>query len=966
LPSPRFTPSLWLIFGLLGFWIGSESGALAAALLGGMLGYLLNRVSDLQRQVSALEAQLKYAPGPSVQSDSASTTSQPKATQEAEPAFEPGMAPTMSAPADPREAAAEPFSTEVPTEALAKPRAKPIPEPAPGQSTWNSANPPRQVPSPTSWLSQVLSRLLAGNLLAKLGIVVLFFGVASGLKLAADQGMFPPWTRLMGAALAGLAFIWAGAAPATGQAFRPAWLFRLANAAALASPSSTPLPTRIGFGLALEGGGFGLLYLAVYFALDTYSYIAPATAFLLFAGLGVACLTLALRQEGQALALLGLSGAFMAPVLAGGEGKHLMLFAYIVLLDVFILWASLRRAWRGLILAGFGFSVILGLAWADASYQPALQADVAGFVVVLLALFSLTPVLAARQGNEAKWGWQSATLLFGPPAAAAAAQSSLFYGELVPLALSSLLTGLWYGLLWLGARRTGDDLLARALGGLAIAFLSLSPYLAFSQNIAGVFWALEGAGLIWYGRRLERRFPMAAGALLQVLSGLLLLDLWIQGPDGVPFRNSLFHASLLLAAAGAFSAFALGSQGARRAPRVETWTDGSGFQVSMPKSVSHLALPARLFLLWALVWWLGIWFWELGYVLNDARRLVAMLLVTALTALGTELAGRRWSMPDARAASMLLLPALAAAPVLIQLRLGHPLAANLWLVLPVALAVHFAVLRRQESDGLSWYLPERHTLGLWAVAWIPAWELAWQAAQYLEYPALGYSLAEALRGAGLALPLLLALHPGGFWPLGPHRPLYLRQAMALPVLLAWLWLFTWPVAHTGAWSLPYIPLLNPLEGAAVLVLWSLHRHGIASDRFGLPQAYAGAYNALFPVALLAWLTQALARSVHHFSGVPYTLDTLWQSALFQALVSLAWAAAALATMVLASRRQGRIIWFGGLALLSLVGLKLLLVDLASVSGLLRVLSLMGVGLLVLGAGYLAPVPPRSSASPDSL
>lgn len=927
MPPLHTFPSLWLIFAVLGLWAGSVSGALAGAVLGGLLGHLLKRVGDLQERVAALERRA-ITPPAAVPAETPAKAEAPPAAPSKPPSaptpgpdtppgpeFEPGIPPAPASPA---------WVLETPAAAA--------PEPAPAPAAWETAAPPRLNLSPDAWLA----KLLAGNLLAKLGIVVLFFGVASGLKLAAEHGLFPPWTRLLGAALAGLAFIWSGASPATGGAFRPAWLFRLTD---IASPA-----TRTGFGLALEGGGFGLLYLAVYFALDTYGYIAPATAFLLFAGLGVACIALALRQEGQALALLGLSGAFLAPALAGGEGSHRVLFAYIVLLDIFILWASLRRGWRGLILAGFGFSLLLGLGWADASYRPELRADVEGLVIVLLALFSLTPVLAARRGDGVevvetpKWGWQSATLLFGPPAAAAVAQAGLYDGELATLALSSLLAGLWYGLLWLGARRAEDDLLARVMAGLAIAFLTLSPYLAFSQNTAGVFWALEGAGLIWYARRLDRELPLAAGVLLQVLSGLLLFDLWTQGPDGVPFRNSLFHASLLLVAAGAFSAFALGGM---------AW-------------ISRLALG------WSLLWWFGIWFWELGYVLNDARRDVALLLLAAVTCLAADRAGRRWSMNDARAVSLLLLPALAAVALLTQLRLGHPLAANLWLVLPLALAAFYATLRRHEADGLDWHLPQRHVLGFWAVAWIPAWELYWQASQI---PALGFSLPEALRGLGLALPLLLVLRLEGVWPLAPHRPLYLRQALALPVLLTWVWLFTWPVPQTGAWSLPYVPVLNPLEGAALLLLWVLHRHWRAADRFGLERGagegvaagVVAGYGALFPLALLAWLTMALARGVHHYGGVPYLLDPLWHSALLQALVSLAWTAFALAAMVLASRRHIRVIWFGGLALLSVVGLKLLLVDLANVSGLLRVLSLMGVGLLVLGAGYLAPVPPRKAA-----
>jgi uncharacterized membrane protein len=229
-------------------------------------------------------------------------------------------------------------------------------------------------------------------------------------------------------------------------------------------------------------------------------------------------------------------------------------------------------------------------------------------------------------------------------------------------------------------------------------------------------------------------------------------------------------------------------------------------------------------------------------------------------------------------------------------------------------------------------------------------------------PNLGTSVTEAARAVLLAAPLWLARYRGQAWPLGPHHRLYITYGLALPAVLAWLWLFSLPLALTGRWALPYIPILNPLELAALMLLFTLYRHWragglIAADLFGQARGYA----ALFPLALLAWLTVALARAAHHWQGVPYLPGALWDSALLQALVSVAWTAFALAAMVLASIHHARMAWFSGLALLTTVGAKLLLVDLANVSGLLRVLSLLGIGLLVLGAGYLAPVPPKEEA-----
>jgi uncharacterized membrane protein len=873
---------MWLLFAVIGLVLGQISGGLGGAVLGGLLGYALTRLDRVEARLRAVDARLRALEvRPTAHIEPA------PATCEAPPA-------TLVNPA--------PAEMATVVEPVTIPR--PIPQSAPRPAA----------PPPAPWSSGLITRLLSGNILAKLGMVLLFFGIASALKLAAEHGVFPPYLRLLAAALAGLLSIWAGAAPASGQPFRPAWLFRFAPISEQA---------RTGFGFALEGGGFGILYIATYFALEYYGYIGPATAFLLFAGLGMSCLILAMRQESQSFALLGLLGAFLAPMLVPGQGNHVVLFGYLVLLDAFILGVSLLRAWRLLIITSFVASIALGLAWAVSSYQPELRSHVEALVLALFALYTATPWQAARRGPPAQWGWQSAMLLFGPPTAAAAAQASLYAGDTGFLALSSLCAGLWYGLLFRLTRPTGDSLLTQAQVGLALAFLSLAPWLAFSQNVAGVFWALEGGGLVWFGMRAGRRLPVLAGALLQVLSGLLLIDLWLRGPDGLPFRDSLFHASLLLVAAGSLSSYATRS-----------------------KPDQH-----RPFLAWTLIWWFAIFHLELNRTLNEAQTWSAMLGLAALTSATLEWVGRRLAMTDVRAASLLLLPAMALSLAATYLDAGHPLANGLWLILPLALSVHWLGLFRQERDGLDWFVAERHVGAFWLLTWALAWEIAWQAAQF---PALGYAIPEALRALVLAAALLLIPRTGLGWPFNTHRETYFKIGLILPALLGWLWLFSTATSLTGSWALPYVPVLNPLDASALLLIWSLYSHWRATGYFAMKSGYP----ALFGLALLLWLSLILARVVHHWAGVPFLPDMLWHSALLQALLSLGWTAFALVVMVAASRRQVRLAWFAGLGLLLLVCVKLVGVDLANVSGMLRVLSLIGVGLLVLGAGYLAPVPPR--------
>ena len=61
-------------------------------------------------------------------------------------------------------------------------------------------------------------------------------------------------------------------------------------------------------------------------------------------------------------------------------------------------------------------------------------------------------------------------------------------------------------------------------------------------------------------------------------------------------------------------------------------------------------------------------------------------------------------------------------------------------------------------------------------------------------------------------------------------------------------------------------------------------------------------------------------------------------------------------MVVGAVRERREIWIGGAVVMGIVIVKLFVVELGNVGTLSRVVSFLGVGLLLLVVGYFAPVP----------
>src|SRR5690606_38085061 len=137
-----------------------------------------------------------------------------------------------------------------------------------------------------------------GNVPVKVGMLVLFAGVAALLDYASDQG----WLRMpIGVRLAGVAALAVAA-----LAF--AWRQR---------------ERRRAFALSLQGGAIGVLLLVVFAAFRLYGLLSPGVAFGLSVLLVALAGTLAVRQDAAWLALLGLVAGFLAPLwLSTGEGNH--------------------------------------------------------------------------------------------------------------------------------------------------------------------------------------------------------------------------------------------------------------------------------------------------------------------------------------------------------------------------------------------------------------------------------------------------------------------------------------------------------------------------------------------------------------------------------------------------------------------------------------------------------------------
>jgi uncharacterized membrane protein len=194
------------------------------------------------------------------------------------------------------------------------------------------------------------------------------------------------------------------------------------------------------------------------------------------------------------------------------------------------------------------------------------------------------------------------------------------------------------------------------------------------------------------------------------------------------------------------------------------------------------------------------------------------------------------------------------------------------------------------------------------------------------------------------------------WPVTAAPAAYRWIAAAVLAAGLLLWTLLANVASNGsARPLPYLPIVNPLDlgVAAALVavlLWlrSEPAHTRWSAQPGIPIALVGS-------AAFVWLNAMLVRAFHRF-------DAWTRSLAVQTGITLLWTTTALVLMWLAARRALRLPWMVGAALLGAVVAKLLLVDLSGTGTVTRIVSFIGVGVLMLVIGYVAPLPGRGKAA----
>lgn len=361
------------------------------------------------------------------------------------------------------------------------------------------------------------------------GVLALFIGAGFFVSHAMDQGWLGPWWRVGLSMMLGVSLVGAGVR------------FMLREMRSL--------------GQGLVGGGLGVLYAAIYAANGYYELVPNIPAFAVMIVVTAAGMWLAVRCDARPIAFLAVLGGALTPIMLWPDiDPGHALFAYMLCLDLGVLFVALSKKWRALdVLAMVGTSIVF-MTWHGTFFVEGEHVAPMAWLGAFALVFLIIPFIYHLRHRT--------TIARERLAMALSSGCSVFaYAIMVipdqPILLGTvaiILSSAYLVVAWLTHRRIPTDRHARfSLITLSIAFFSVAIPIVLDLHAVTMAWAMEGVVLVYIGARYrylpDRVFGLLA--LTAAVSRVLFFEWPRLGSTMVaPFWNADLGSALFVVLAG--------------------------------------------------------------------------------------------------------------------------------------------------------------------------------------------------------------------------------------------------------------------------------------------------------------------------------------------------------------------------------------------------------------------------------
>jgi len=281
------------------------------------------------------------------------------------------------------------------------------------------------------------------------------------------------------------------------------------------------------FSSLLAGGGFAIFYVTVAMAYHYYGLFSQVTAFIILIVLTIFMSLLSIFYNRRELAIIALAGGFVAPFLiSSGEGNYIVLFTYVIILNLGMFVLSIYKKWGELPILCFILTWLILLGYSMGYDVWLMKHDqlvhLLSFAMAFYLIFLLS-IVSAIQAN----GKRINQILF----AIVTLNNFVFlFFALWFLHIMDLPTNnkrkftLFVALInlvlffWIRTKGVKYQFLLHTLLGIAITFISITIPIQLDGTFITLFWAAEMVVIIWLYSKFKIRLYKVFSILLPILT----------------------------------------------------------------------------------------------------------------------------------------------------------------------------------------------------------------------------------------------------------------------------------------------------------------------------------------------------------------------------------------------------------------------------------------------------------------
>jgi uncharacterized membrane protein len=331
--------------------------------------------------------------------------------------------------------------------------------------------------------------------IGRIGILAIIFGVAFFLKYSFDNKLIGETGRVILGIFWGAVFIGAGE-----------YLQKKRNLSL--------------YGQMVSGGGLAVLYLALYAAFALYHLLPAPLAALCMLVITSTGMTLSIRYSAYSLVAIALLGGFLTPVmLSTGQNQPVILFSYVLLLDMGIIFLLRFRYWPSLVAVSLFGTILLYFGWHLEFFTNDQRWLAFGIVVTFFIFYNLY-IFLFHSSLKKKESEIDQTIIFGSAAFvlfAAFAQND--WVSTATMKISTLALA-WCEICFagiMGRRESSARLTIASYAVVSVIMTVIATFVILEQQWIMPALAAEMVALGWIGLRLNYPIVRTGAYLIGII-----------------------------------------------------------------------------------------------------------------------------------------------------------------------------------------------------------------------------------------------------------------------------------------------------------------------------------------------------------------------------------------------------------------------------------------------------------------